>query len=143
MILAEKYMTDESRVEQRDLRDYKFFCFNGEPRLCQVISDRNTDEKTDFYDMNWKREIGLIGLNPYAHNSDRAIERPRSFEEMKRLVGVLATGLPFSRIDFYDINGLPYFGEITLYPHGGCGWFRPDEWNERIGSWIKLPKKFV
>ena len=63
--------------------------------------------------------------------------------EMKRLVGVLAKGLPFSRIDFYDINGSPYFGEITLYPNGGYGWFRPEEWNERIGSWFKLPQKFV
>ena len=101
------------------------------------------DEKIDFYDMNWKRMIGLIGLNPEAHNSNEGIECPRSFAEMKRLVGVLAKGLPFSRIDFYDINGSPYFGEITLYPNGGYGWFRPEEWNERIGSWFKLPKKFV
>lgn len=42
----------------KDLKDYKFFCFNGEPRYCQVISDRNTDEKIDFYDMHWKRLVG-------------------------------------------------------------------------------------
>lgn len=129
----------EKKQSRQDLRDYKFFCFNGEPKLCQVISDRSTDEKIDFYDMGWNRLIGLIGLNPEAHNSDEAIECPCSFEEMKRLVGVLAAGLPFSRIDFYDINGSPYFGEITLYPNGGYGWFRPDEWNEKLGNLIVLP----
>lgn len=121
-----------------DLIDYKFFCFNGEPKYCQVISDRNTDEKIDFYDMNWQRLIGLIGLNDNIHNSDRDIPCPRTFGEMKHMARRLAQDIPFSRIDFYEINHKSYFGEITFYPASGFGKFRPDEWNLKMGDMIKI-----
>lgn len=147
-ILAEKFMQDMggqnptiSQSQLEDLRDYKFFCFNGEPKYCQVISDRNTDEKIDFYDMQWCRLVGLVGLvglNDRAHNSEENIPCPGSFAEMKLMATKLAKGLPFSRIDFYEINGKSYFGEITFYPASGNGNFRPAEWNEKLGKLIKL-----
>lgn len=125
-ILAEKFMVDESGTE---LKDYKIFCFNGEPRYCQVISDRNTDEKIDFYDMHWKRLVGLVGLNDKVHNSEYAIPCPESFENMKQMASLLAKSIPFSRIDFYEINHQAYFGEITFFPATGFGNFNPREWN--------------
>lgn len=124
----------------KDLRDYKFFCFNGEPRLCEVISDRSTVEKIDFFDMEWNRQKGLIWPVGVYGNSNYDIQRPDSFEELKNLVKVLAKGLPFARIDFYDIKGALFFGEITFFPHAGYGEFYPYEWNERIGSWIDIEK---
>lgn len=132
----------EEREKKRDLRDYKFFCFDGEPKLCQVISDRTTDEKIDFYDMDWNRLIGLIGLislSENIHNSEVDLPCPCSYNEMKKIARVLSKGLPFSRIDFYEINGNPYFGEITFYPACGFGEFRPHEWNTTIGDWLHLP----
>lgn len=125
----------------RDLCDFKFFCFNGEPRLCQVITDRSTDEKIDFYDMDWQRQQGLLGLvgkNDTLHNSDFDVLCPYSFNEMKRMAKVLAEDIPFSRIDFYEINKKPYFGEITFFPASGFGEFHPVEWNTRIGAWLNL-----
>ncbi len=135
-ILAEEYMIDENKKE---LVDYKFFCFHGTPMLCQVISDRSEDEKIDFYDMNWKRQNGLIGLSYNVRNAEVAMPSPHSFEQMKRNAAILSCDIPFSRIDFYEINGRCYFGEITLYPNAGFGKFRPNEWNEEIGKWLKLP----
>ena len=139
-IIAEKYMEDDN---YNDLIDYKFFCFNGVPRLCQVISDRRTDEKIDFYDMQWKRINGLVGLlvglNSKIHNSTIELSQPKSFEKMKQIATILSQNIPFSRIDLYDINGYCYFGEITFFPAGGFGYFSPKEWDETIGSWIKLP----
>lgn len=135
-ILAEKFMVDD---REKELRDYKFFCFRGVPRLCQVISDRNTDEKVDFYDMEWHRLVGLVGLSQNIHNSSIDIARPRSFDEMKRMATVLSSGIPFVRIDFYDIKGKAYFGEITFFAASGFGIFRPDEWNERLGNLIEIP----
>lgn len=137
-ILAEKFMVDESGTE---LKDYKFFCFNGEPRYCQVISDRNTDEKIDFYDMHWKRLVGLVGLvglNDKVHNSEYAIPCPESFEDMKQMASLLAKSIPFSRIDFYEINHQAYFGEITFFPASGFGNFNPREWNVKMGDMITL-----
>lgn len=137
-ILAEKFMVDESGTE---LKDYKIFCFNGEPRYCQVISDRNTDEKIDFYDMHWKRLVGLVGLNGLndkVHNSEYAIPCPESFENMKQMASLLAKSIPFSRIDFYEINHQAYFGEITFFPATGFGNFNPREWNVKMGDMITL-----
>ncbi len=137
-IIAEQFMTDN---DQKELRDYKFFCFDGKPYLCQVISDRSSDEKIDFYDMEWKRLIGLIGLiNPSSSicNSKEAIPCPRSFSDMKRMASILSSGIPFVRIDFYDINGKAYFGEITFFAASGFGFFHPDEWNEKLGRMIDL-----
>ena len=122
----------------KDLKDYKFFCFNGEPRYCQVISDRNTDEKIDFYDMHWKRLVGLVGLNDKVHNSEYAIPCPESFEDMKQMASLLAKSIPFSRIDFYEINHQAYFGEITFFPATGFGNFNPREWNVKMGDMITL-----
>lgn len=145
-ILAEKYMEENNskQVENKNsekvgnLHDYKFYCFNGEPRLCQVISDRATNEKIDFYDMDWNRMVGLVGLTEGVHNSNENIQCPQSFDDMKRCAKVLSENIPFSRIDFYDIDGHAYWGEITFFPASGFGKFSPDEWNEEIGSWIKL-----
>lgn len=139
-ILAEKFMVDEDEPE---LRDYKFFCCNGEPKYCQVISDRSTDEKIDFYDMDWNRLLGLLGLADNIHNSDHDICRPSSFEEMKVFAKKLSKNIPFSRIDFYEINHRLYFGEITFFPASGFGCFRPDEWNERMGELIVLSSKSI
>lgn len=139
-ILAEHLLEDR---DGKEIKDYKFMCFGGTPYLCQVISDRSTDEKIDFYDMDWNRLIGLIGFNPLPtiHNSLHGIHRPRSFEDMKRMAAILSKGIPFVRIDFYDINGKAYFGEITFFPASGFGHFFPDEWNERLGKLIVLPHK--
>lgn len=138
MLLAEQFL---ETAESCDLRDYKFFCFHGEPKFCQVISDRTTDEKIDFYDMNWKclvGLVGLVGLNSKTHNSAELISRPCSFEKMKEVARKLSVGIPFVRIDFYEVNKHPYFGEITFYPASGFGKFRPDEWNLRMGDMIYL-----
>ena len=124
-----------------NLRDYKFYCFGGQPKLCQVISDRATDEKIDFYDMDWNRIKSLVGLTEGVHNSMYDMPRPRSFNDMLRYASILSEDLPFSRIDFYDINGSAYFGEITFFPTSGFGRFHPREWDKRIGDWICLPAK--
>lgn len=153
-IIAEQYMEDKTSKNIEDdklskvgnLRDYKFYCFNGVPKLCQVISDRAIDEKIDFYNMEWKRLVGLVGLvglNNKVHNSNQNIPCPLSFDEMKRCASILSHDIPFSRIDFYDIDGHAYFGEITFFPAGGFGFFKPDEWNKITGDWLQLPLKYT
>lgn len=138
-IIAEKYMQDGSNAE---LKDYKFFCFDGKPSYCQVISDRSTDENVDFYDMEWNRVEGLVGLSENLHNSSISIERPIMFDKMKEVVAILSKGIPFVRVDLYEINGDLYFGEMTFFPAAGFGRFYPDHWNLRFGEMLNLPKDF-
>ena len=66
---------------------------------------------------------------------------PECFDEMKRLAAVLSLGMPHVRIDFYEVNGKVYFGEYTFSHWGGLKPFEPEEWDYKIGSWIKLPNQ--
>lgn len=137
-IIAEKYMEDCSTTE---LRDYKFFCFSGVPMYCQVISDRTSNETIDFFDMNWKHQ-SFTGLAlPRKPFNEDLISKPVSFNKMKESAKILSKNIPFVRVDFYEINGKMYFGELTFYPAAGFGVFSPDEWNYKLGDMIKLPDK--
>lgn len=125
---------------EADVLDYKFFCFGGKPIYCQVISERTTSEKIDFFDLEWNHQP-FIGLTSATKNSDQLIPRPESFDKMVKLAKVLSCGMAFCRVDFYNIDGKLYFGEITLYPNAGFGVFLPSEWNERLGDLIDLPPR--
>lgn len=136
-IVAEQYMVDESGYE---LKDYKFFCFDGVPKAMFIASDRGVageETKFDFFDMDFQH-LPFINGHP---NANKKIACPKSFDEMKRLAAILSKGFPQARIDFYDINGSVYFGEITFYHWSGLVPFEPDEWDYTFGSWISLPQK--
>ena len=130
-IIAEQYMAD-------NLRDYKLFCFNGVPRMTLVCSERFTKDglKEDFYDEAWNH---LEVKRPVHGNAVFPIERPKQYELMKELAAKLSEKMPFARIDFYEVNEKVYFGEITFYPASGFEGFIPEEWDLKLGDWIKLP----
>lgn len=136
-IIAEKYMKNEYETE---LKDYKFFCFNGEPKYCQVITDRSINETIDFFDMEWNHQefIGLNSKYSKYSNSKHPIEKPVTLEKMKEFAYILAKNTKFVRIDFYEIEKKLYFGEITFYPASGFGDFTPSEWNAKLGEMINL-----
>jgi len=134
-VFAEAYMEDEFG----ELRDYKFFCFNGEVKAMFVASDRSKSTETcfDFFDADFNHL-------PFTQGHPTAIitpKKPRGFDEMKELAQKLSKGIPQVRIDFYDVNGKVYFGEFTFFHFGGMVKFDPVEWDYTFGSWIKLPKK--
>ena len=135
-IIAEKYMVDESGTQ---LKDYKFFCFGGEVKAMFVATDRGVDTRFDFFDNDFNH---LDMLNGH-ENAVNPISKPRGFEEMKALAEKLSVGMPHARVDFYDINGKVYFGEITFYHWGGFVPFEPKEWDYTFGSWITLPTKNI
>ena len=93
------------------LTDYKFFCFNGEPRMMYISKDVASDPRTDFFDMNWNHLPFKIKDSP----SDVLPTKPYFFDEMCSLARRLSKGIPQVRVDFYFINGQVYFGEMTFY----------------------------
>ena len=140
-IIAEQYMEDSSEPD-RCLTDYKFYCFGGRPHYCQVIKDRDSHETIDFFDMEWQHQefTGLITrFAPGIGNALRLPEKPQQFDRMKQIAETLSAGLPFSRIDLYEINGHIYFGEITFFPNSGMGEFVPNEYDKILGRMIRLP----
>ena len=135
-IIGEEFLEVQGH---QDLPDYKFFCFNGEPKYCQVIRDRNTKETIDFYDMDWNH-MPFVGLNPVAKNGTEPVAKPLHLDNMISVCKKLAKDIPFSRIDLYVINNKEYFGEITFFPASGIGRFDLEEWDYTLGELIKLPR---
>lgn len=138
-IIAEEYLCDD---KHEDLVDYKFFCFSGVPTYCQVICGRNTNETMNFFDMDWQQQVFRRvseqgGVYPL---SEEDIPQPTTFREMKAAAERLSKGIPFVRVDFYEVKDKMYFGEITFYPASGFCGFKPDEWDNIFGSWIRLPE---
>lgn len=139
-IIVEKFLENPG---ENDLKDYKFFCFDGKIKYCQLIKNRSTDETIDFYDKDWKKQnfIGLVNpMKPKEKNSQEIEEKPKNFETMIKIVEKLAEDFDFVRVDFYNINGKIYFGEMTFCPASGFGTFIPEEWNYKFGKYWKQKK---
>ena len=134
-IIAEQYMEDDKTHE---LRDYKFFCFDGEVKALFIATDRQSDNPTafDFFDP----EFNWLDIRHGHPNAKVKPEKPVNFELMKQLAAKLSEGFPQLRVDLYEINGKVYFGELTFFHHGGITPFDPENWDYKFGEWIDLTK---
>ena len=134
-IIAEKYMEDSSTQE---LRDYKIFTFGGVAKALFIATDRQdstTDTKFDFFDADF---VHLPFTNGHP-NAKVTPAKPESFEEMKKLAERLSENIPHVRVDYYEVNGRAYFGEMTFSHWSGFTPFDPEEWDATFGEWLKLP----
>ena len=136
-VIAEQYMEDQKTGE---LRDYKFFSFDGEVKAMFISQDRGKageEVKFDYFDADFNH----LDIHQYHDAGKSTPEKPVCFDEMKMLASKLSKGLPQVRVDFYEVNGKVYFGELTFFHHGGIVPFTPEKWDYTFGSWIKLPKE--
>jgi O-antigen ligase len=118
-------------------KDYKIFCFGGEPKMAFVASDRPDDTKFDFFDIAWNR----LNLKQHYPNSTYEIPKPKQWDTMLVLAKTLSAGLPQVRVDLYvDADEQILFGELTLFHFSGFEPFEPDSYDELLGSWVSLPK---
>lgn len=121
-------------------KDYKFLCFNGEPKLVQLHTDRFGNYTMDYYDAEWnKTEICKKGLP----GSNAVADKPLRFEIMLYIAQVLSKEATFARVDLYNEKGRILFGEITLYPTSGFSVFTDEKYDYLLGRWINLPKEKV
>ena len=135
-IIAEEYMEDTATKE---LRDYKIFTFDGEAKALFVATERASEleeTKFDFFDMEYNH-LDIRNGHP---NATVPPEKPKNLDEMKVLAEKLSKNVPHLRVDFYEVNGKTYFGELTFFHWSGMKPFEPYQWDETFGSWIKLPK---
>ena len=135
-IIAEQYMEDST---YKELRDYKFFTFGGVPKVLYIAQGRGKGEPTvaDFIDMDFNHL-------PFTIDHDTAEvppEKPQNFELMKKLAAKLSEGTPQLRVDFYEVDGRVYFGEMTFFHCSGLAPFHPKEWDRIFGDWVTLPPK--
>lgn len=135
-IIIEQYMEDESGYE---LKDYKFFCFNGIAKYIFVASDRgkdNEETKFDFYDIEWN----LLPFTNGHPNSNKMMKKPENYDKMVEISERLSQGIPHVRVDLYNINGHIYFGELTFFHWSGLVPFVPEKWDYIFGDSLVLPR---
>lgn len=129
-IVCEKFLDDNGKPPA----DYKIMCFGGNPYYIVLDMDRFGDHRRDVYDVNWNK----TNMSTDHENSDGVLSKPEALEKMLMLAKILSQGFPHVRVDFYYVNGKIYFGEMTFFPWGGPIWFKPDEWNYRLGDLIQI-----
>ena len=135
-IIAEKFMENE---DGSGLRDYKFYCFNGEPKFLYISEglENHATAKISFVNLDWT-------FAPYQRSDykpfDTLPEKPKTFNEMIKYATILSEGIPFVRVDLYEINGSVYFSELTFTPCGGFMPFKDEKYDYDIGKYLKLPK---
>lgn len=135
-ILAEELLSQEG-AEDKPLVDYKFYCFNGEPKYCYIVSERHFDYKHShsrmLYDMDW---------NPLPHvfvegRSLAYIDAPLCLSQMREVASRLSKDIPFVRVDLYEVNGRVKFSELTFLPGMDPGY--TNEFQRALGELISIP----
>lgn len=134
-IVCEKFMEDK---DSPDLKDYKFMCFNGEVKCSFVCSERFSAEglKVTFFDRDWQ----VMPFIRHYPKSEKIIDKPKNYQLMIELAEKLSKDIPFVRVDFYEVNGKVYFGELTFFPGNGLEEFEPEEYDRILGDYISLEK---
>ena len=133
-IIIEKYMEDKNN---KSMQDYKFFCFNGEPKIMYISEglENHATARMSFYDMDMqltsclRRDYKPLNFMP---------KKPKNFEKMKQFSALLSKDIAHMRVDWYEINGKLYFGELTLTTCGGMMLFEDDSWDYKLGELINL-----
>ncbi|PIC90898.1 carboxylate--amine ligase [Sporosarcina sp. P21c] len=139
MIVVENIIGDG---KDNSLIDYRFLCFDGVVKMIFVDKEtaaedgsHNPHAKRNVYDRNFNYLDIEIGRDQF----DRSIiKKPVNFEKMIDYAEVLSKPFPFCRVDFYNINGVIIFGEMTFSPQGGTSNIKPVIYNKIMGDWINL-----
>lgn len=133
-IIVEKYI--ENRAG--NLYDYKIWCFDGEPKYIQFLTDRAIKLKMCFFDTEWNRQEFSYDYDLYTEY----VEQPRNLSEMLQIARILSQNFYHVCVDLYHLNDETiYFGEIThTRASGACKW-KPAEWDLKMGAFLNLPKQ--
>ena len=134
-IIAEKYMVDESGYE---LKDYKVFCFNGEPRIIQVDYNRFSGHLRNLYTDDWEY---IHGTSKFPTNPEKQFKKPPVLDELLSLSRTLSKDIPQVRVDFYIVENQIYFGELTLYHGSGFEKYTPSKLGTELGNMLILPER--
>lgn len=132
-ILIEKYLSEDNS----EIKDYKFFCFDGKAKMLYISSglDNHSTASISFFDLNFKKLS--IKRKDYNVLSEK-IDRPVNFDKMIKFSDLLSKNIPHVRVDWYEINGKLYFGELTFFTCSGYIPFESEEDNLKLGKMLKL-----
>lgn len=126
-------MNQDSKDEY--LVDYKWFCFNGEPKVMYICCDAGKRPEIAFFDMEYNR-LNMRDSDPQMKESP---EKPHHFDEMMELSRKLSKGMPHVRVDFYiDSHDKLYIGEMTFFHSAGYSRFCPEDKEKMMGDYLDI-----
>ncbi len=133
-IIAEKFLESEN-----GLVDYRFYCFDGEPKQVWVdIFSGTPNHLRCIYDTSWNKLDMQCG---WPDGSTFLKEKPANFDKMMQFARILSHDFAFVRVDFFESEGNLYMGEMTFIPMNGTGNFDPQSWDYELGKLLELPEK--
>ena len=138
LVIAEQYM--QPCDGSKDLKDYKFICYDGNPVYVWVDLDRYHNHQRKIYSIDWKEQFCIYG--PYGF-CEIDIPKPQNYDKMLEIVRILSRGFAHVRVDLYDINGRVYFGEMTFTSSSGLDEVSPDEWDYKLGELWDITKQQI
>lgn len=124
--------------------DYKLHCFNGKVNMIQVDMGRGTDSHyRNWYTKDWIREPfkwTIVRNRKEIKSSIEDIEKPKTLDLMIQLSETLSQPFRYVRVDWYDLDGQLFFGELTFHHDGGNRPIEPIEWDYKLGKKLKLER---
>jgi hypothetical protein len=132
-IIVEEYLDDGNGSSPKD---YKFYCFHGEPKLINVHVNRFTNHKSILFDVNWNP---LKNIKMKEVDNSITVEKPAELDELLKYARILSKGFPHVRVDLYIVNSKIYFGELSFTSDAGFVTISPIQTEEIIGEWLKIP----
>ncbi|MBR5955848.1 MAG: glycosyltransferase [Bacteroidales bacterium] len=141
-ILAEEYLEAKNEDFSSSAIDYKVWCFDGKPYSVWACYSRSAEcAYVNIYDLDWNVHPEYSVFTDHYRNGEGKVPRPKTLDRMLEIAGDLSTGLPEVRVDFYEIDGRLYFGEMTFATLAGKINFYTPEYLKELGDHVKLPIK--
>ena len=122
-----------------NLTDYKFFCFNGQPKFIYVSKDLIHDRqaKIGFFNLDGSK----MELKRDDYKNINNIEMPNFYNEMLDMATSLCKDFPFVRVDFFVTKSRYYFAELTFTPSACMMPFNPKNIDLEWGTLLNIEKE--
>lgn len=124
-------ITEFIESRNNELEDYKFLCFNGEPKYCWVDTGRFKNHKRTVFNLKWEKQNFKFSY----YDSDETVVKPMNFDKMIEIAKILSSGFNQVRVDLYNVNGQIYFGEMTFTNSSGYEKITPVEMDYELGKY--------
>ena len=139
-IIAEELLdATKQSAQSKSLIDYKIWCFNGKPYCVLTVANRESGTcELDSFDINWNHQREMMTYAGHIKHPTLLVPRPTSLDKMLEAATIMSKGHPQVRVDFYEIDGKPYFGELTFTSNGGFMRYYTQKALLEMGQQIRL-----
>lgn len=150
-IMAEELIQFNPDGFSKSLVDYKFWVFNGKAFWAFICYDREVGIDAgegyhvvyDLFDLKTWQPTRQYISEKFRNVAFKDVPRPKNLDKMIEYAEKLSEGMPLVRVDFYNIDGKIYFGELTFTSNGGRNEFYTQEFQLLAGHAVDISNVLV